>query len=138
MSVQKAIVDTSVILRILTAGDKRKKRSAEKLIKEANLRGVALYLPPVTVLDTVWVLDKVYKLKRQRISEIVEALLNTPNLKCELEEVFRNALKDYAKKNIKFADAVIAHWALSDGISVIYTYDEKDFKRIEEIEVRKP
>ena len=138
MSVQKAIVDTSVIIRILTADDKRKKRSAEKLIKEANLRGVALYLPPVTLLETVWVLDKVYKLKRQRISEIVEALLNTPNLKCELEEVFRKALKDYAEKNIKFADAVIAHWALSDGISVVYTYDEKDFKRIDEIEVRKP
>ena len=86
----------------------------------------------------VWVLDKVYKLKRQRIAEIVEALLNTPNLKCELEQIFRRALKDYADKNIKFADAVIAYQGLSDCISIVYTYDEKDFKRIGKLEVRKP
>lgn len=138
MSVQKAIVDTSVILRVLTADDKRKKRSAENLLTSAKSRGVALYLPPVTVLETVWVLEKVYKLGRNRVAEIVGALLNTPELKCEMESAFRSALADYAEKNVKFADAVMAHWALDMGISVVYTYDEKDFKRIAGIEVRKP
>ena len=68
----------------------------------------------------------------------MEALLNTLELKCDMEEAFRAALVDYAGKNVKFADAMMAHWALDMGISVVYTYGERDFKRIEGIEVRKP
>jgi len=138
VSAQKAIVDTSVILRVLTADDKRKKRAAEDLLRNAKSRGISLYLPPVTVLETVWVLEKVYKLGRNRVAEIVEALLNTPEFRCDMGDVFRAALADYAGKNVKFADAMMAHWALDMGISVVYTYDEKDFKRIAGIEVRKP
>jgi predicted nucleic acid-binding protein len=32
----------------------------------------------------------------------------------------------------------MGHWGLDKGISVIYTYDEKDFKKIEGLEVRRP
>ena len=138
MSVQKAIVDTSVIIRILTADDKVKKHAAENLLKNAKNLGVKLYLPPVTVMETVWVLEKVYKLGRKQVAQIVEALLNTPELKCDMENVFRASLTAYSEKNVKFADAVIALWGLDAGICVVYTYVKKDFKRIEGIEVRTP
>jgi predicted nucleic acid-binding protein len=55
-----------------------------------------------------------------------------------MEEVFRKALAVYEEKNIKFADAVMAHWGLERGVHVVYTYNEKDFKRIDGLEVRKP
>jgi len=63
---------------------------------------------------------------------------HTPQLKVELASVFLNALKVYEEKNVKFADAVMAFWGIDKGITTTYTYDEKDFKRIDGLTVLKP
>ena len=44
----------------------------------------------------------------------------------------------YEEKNVKFADAVMAFWSMDKGITTTYTYDEKDFKRIDGLTVLKP
>jgi len=134
----KAFVDTSVILRILIKDDELKARAAVNLLKSAGEKGLILYLLPVAVLETVWVLEKVYAFPRKEVREVVEAILNTPELKVEQEAVFRKALKTYVEKNIKFADAVMGYWGLDKGYTTVFTCDEKDFKRIEGLESRKP
>jgi len=134
----KAFVDTSVILRILIKDDELKARAAVNLLKSAGEKGLILYLLPVAVLETVWVLEKVYAFSRKAVRDVVEAILNTPELKVEQEAVFRRALKTYDEKNIKFSDAVMGYWGLDKGYATVFTYDEKDFKRIEGLETRKP
>jgi predicted nucleic-acid-binding protein len=134
----KAFIDTSVILRLLIRDDPAKARSCEKLLREGEQRGLILYLLPVAIMETVWVLEKIYKFGRKTIREIIEAILNTPELKIEMEGVFRKAIRSYEEKNIKFADAMMGYWGLGKDLSVIFTYDEKDYKRIEGLEVRKP
>ena len=134
----KAFVDTSVILRILIKDDELKAKAAVNLLKSAGGRDLTLYLLPVAVLETVWVLEKVYSLSRKAVLEVVEAILNTPELKIEKEAVFRKALQTYVEKNIKFADAVMGYWGLYNGYTIVFTYDEKDFKRIEGLDTRKP
>lgn len=134
----KSFIDTSVILRLLVKDDDAKIKASEKLLRDAKRNGIALHLLPVAVLETVWVLEKVYKFDRKTIREIVEAILNTPELSIEMGDVFRNALVAYESKNIKFADAVMGYWGLERGFTTVYTYDEKDFKRVEGLEVRKP
>ncbi len=133
-----AFIDTSVILRILVKDDEIKRKASERLIKNAKREGVILYLLPVAVLETVWVLEKVYKLQRKAIKELIEAILNTSEFRCEMGNVFRKAIKTYEEKNIKFADAVMGYWGLEKGFSVVYTYDEKDYKKIAGLEVKKP
>ena len=134
----KAFIDTSVILRLLITDDPAKARSCEKLLREGEQRGLILYLLPVAIMETVWVLEKIYKFERKTIREIIEAILNTPQLKIEMETVFRKAIRSYEEKNIKFADAMMGYWGLEIDLSVIFTYDEKDYKRIEGLEVRRP
>ena len=134
----KAFIDTSVILRLLIKDDPAKARACEKLLREGEQRGLILYLLPVAIMETVWVLEKLYKFQRKTIREIIEAILNTPELKIEMETVFRKAIRSYEEKNIKFADATMGYWGLEKDLSVIFTYDEKDYKRIEGLEVRKP
>lgn len=134
----KSFIDTSVILRFLINDDGVKRKACERLFKTAGTHGIILNLLPVAVLEVVWVLEKVYKYERKMIREIVEAILNTPELRVEMEDVFRKALAVYEEKNVKFADAVMAYWGLERGVAIVYTYDEKDFKRIEGLEVRKP
>ncbi|MBI4654377.1 MAG: PIN domain-containing protein [Nitrospirae bacterium] len=134
----KAFIDTSVILRLLVKDDDIKRKTVEKLLKEAKDKGITLYLLPVAIMETVFVLEKVYKIEKKKIKELLMAILNTSEIKIEMEDVFRKSLEVYEGKNIKFADAVMGHWGLEKGFSTVYTYDEKDFKRIEGLEVRKP
>ncbi|MGR3302500.1 MAG: PIN domain-containing protein [Candidatus Scalindua sp.] len=134
----KAFIDTSVILRVLVQDDNVKIKASVKLIKESKKRGIVLYILPVVILEIVWVLEKVYKYDKKIIREHIEAILNTHELRCEMENVFRMAIKTYAEKNIKFADAVMGYWGMEQDIFTVYTYDEKDFKRIENLEVQKP
>ena len=134
----KAFIDTSVILRLLVKDDDIKRKAVERLLKEAINKGEALYVLPVALMETVFVLEKVYKIDRKKIREMLEAILNTPVLRFEMGDIFRKAIKVYEEKNIKFADAVMGYWGLEKGFSMVYTYDEKDFKRIEGLEVKKP
>ena len=136
--VHKAFVDTSVILRILLNDDELKRKASEKLLRGAKDKGISLYLLPVAVMEIVFVLEKVYKLKRDNIRQLVTALLNTPELSIEMEDVFRKAISAYAEKNIKFADALMAYWGMERGLATIFTYDEKAFNRLQGLEVRKP
>lgn len=130
----KAFVDTSVILRILVKDDDLKRKAAERLLKENR----GLHLLPVSVLEVVWVLEKLYKLERKAIRELAESILNTPGLKVEMEDVLRKALVAYESKGIKFADAVMGYWGKSIGLDTVYTYDEKHFRRIEGLEAKRP
>lgn len=134
----KAFVDTSVILRILVRDDEGKVAAVERLLLSARRSGKRLHVLPVTILEVVWVLDKVYKLDRHSIRELADAILNTGELIVENGEVFRKALAVYEEKNVKFADAVMGIWGIARGLKTVYTYDEKDFRRIGELEVVKP
>jgi predicted nucleic-acid-binding protein len=136
--VHKAFIDTSVILRILVQDDNIKIKASVKLIRESKKRGIILHILPVVILEIVWVLEKVYKYDKKTIREHIEAILNTPELRCEMESVFRMAIRTYEEKNIKFADAMMGYWGMERDIFVVYTYDEKDFGRIENLEVQKP
>lgn len=134
----KAFIDTNILIRILVKDDDIKRKACEKLLEKAKRKEVILYILPVAIIEIVWVLEKYYKLDKNVIRELVEAILNTPELKCEMEGVFKEAIKSYEEKNIKFADAVMGYWGIERGFSIVYTFDEKDFKRIEGLEVKKP
>lgn len=134
----KAFIDTSAILCMLVQDDDLKAKAVEKLIRNAPENGVVLHVIPITIMEIVWVLEKVYKQPKKSIRELTEAIINTPQLKVELAGVFLNALKVYEEKNVKFADVVMAFWGMEKGITTTYTYDEVDFKRIEGLTVLKP
>lgn len=134
----RAFIDTSAILRMLIQDDDLKAKAVENLIRNAPESGVVLHVIPITIMEIVWVLEKVYKHPKKSIRELAEAIINTPQLKVDLAGVFLNALKVYEEKNVKFADAVMAFWGMEKGITTAYTYDEVDFKRIEGLTVLKP
>ena len=138
MNGNKAFIDISAILRFLVKDDSAKATAVERLLKQSKEGNLTLYVLPVTILEIVWVTEKVYRLSRRTIRDLVEAILNTPGLKCPLERMFRQALATYETQNIKFADAVMGHWGLEEGLSTVYTYDKEDFKKISGLQVRRP
>lgn len=134
----KAVVDTNIIIRLAVKDDDKQKEACIKLLERAKNRELILYVLPVAFLETVWILEKYYKLPKKKVRDFVEALLNTPEIICDMENVFKKAIAVYEEKNIKFADAVMGFWGLEKGITDVFTYDEKDFRRIEGLKVHKP
>lgn len=134
----RASIDTNILLRLLIKDDDIKRKACERLLEKAKRKEVYLYILPIVVMEVVWVLEKYYKLDRKTVRELTEAIMNTPELYIEMEDVFRKALRLYEEKNVKFADAVIGYWGLEKGLSIVYTYDERDFKHIKDVEVKKP
>ncbi len=135
---KKICVDTNILLRILVKDDADQMEKALAVIKNAHRLGYKLHVLPVAILEVVWVLEKVYRLSSSRIREIVEGIIFTPGLKVEKAQVFLEALRDYEEKNIKFADALMAYWALSENLSGIVTFDRKHFQRIKKLEMVDP
>jgi predicted nucleic-acid-binding protein len=136
--VPKAFIDTNILLRLLIRDEEAQHRACVNLLQQARKAGIALHVLPVALLEVVWVLERVYRYPRPRIREIMEAILNTPELKVEKEDVFRKALAAYESQSIKFADALMAHWGIDLGLATVYTFDEKDFRKIPGLDVRRP
>ncbi len=134
----KAFIDTSAILRLLVKDDDLKAQAVERLIRSAPENGIALHVLPVTMMEIVWVLEKVYRQPKPAVRELAEAIVNTPQLKVVMSGVFLQALKLYTEKNIKFADALMGCWGLNLGMDTAFTYDEKDFRRIDGLAVKRP
>jgi predicted nucleic-acid-binding protein len=75
-----AFVDTNVFIRFFIKDDSEKAKGLQRLIHRARKGELTLYIIPVVVLEIVWVLEKVYKWPRRKVSELIQALLNTPEL----------------------------------------------------------
>ncbi len=133
---KKVVVDTSVFIRLFTVDDESKFTKAKELVEQAIRGEVEIFVPFIVTAEIVWVLEKIYRVSKEEISEIVESLINTPGMNVELSGVVRSALGLYREKNIKFADAVISSWTLHNGADELITFDETDFKKVDNLRVR--
>ena len=133
---KRVVVDTSVFIRLFTMDDERKFGKAKELIEKAVKGKIEIFVPFIVVAEIVWVLEKVYKVNRREISEIVESLINTIGINVELSDIVSHAMKLYKEKNIKFADAVISSWALYKEMDELITFDETDFRKVDNLKVR--
>ncbi len=133
---KRVVVDTSVFIRLFTMDDERKFGKAKELIEKAIKGKIEIFVPFIVVAEVVWVLEKVYKVNRKEISEIVESLINTIGINVELSDIVSHTMKLYKEKNIKFADAVISSWALYKEMDELITFDETDFGKVDNLKVR--
>ncbi len=129
----KGVLDTSVILGFLTGNSKDKKEKFKKLILDASLEKKTLFVPLIVIIELVYVLEKIYKLKKQDIRENVESLLSLQPVEIESENVVLESLRLYAEENIKYGDAMILAKSRIANIKPVYTFDKKDFKKFTDV-----
>ncbi|MBI4667104.1 MAG: hypothetical protein HY751_11930 [Nitrospinae bacterium] len=101
--------DTLLIFRILS-GDYRWQERFTEEFTETTGGGMPYTISPSAILETVNVLEAVYKFDKTTVAEVVESILNTPFFHCEMDDIFRKALKAYVEREVKFGDAVMVYW----------------------------
>lgn len=93
-------VDTNVVVRLLTGDDQDQAARAKRLFEAETI-----WLPKTVMLETEWVLRRLYALDRARVAEALMALAALPNVRCEDEAAIIRALR-WAATGLDFADAL--------------------------------
>jgi predicted nucleic-acid-binding protein len=73
-------IDTNVIVRLLTRDDPEQFDAAVRLVK-ASGPDRQLFVNPIVVAETIWVLERIYKTDRVTARKQVAGLLDTVEIK---------------------------------------------------------
>ncbi len=117
-------LDTNVLVRFLVQDDPDQGRAADDLV--AGLTETAPgFIPREVMVELVWVLERAYRLPRNRIADAVIGLLEARELRVEDEMRVGAAITGYAAGGAGFSDRMIALAAQEAGCTKLMTFDRK-------------
>ena len=131
-------LDTNVIVRFLVRDDETQAQTVYQLFKQAEQRKQVFWVPLPVVLETLWVLDSVYAIPRQKILDAVSDLVRMPVLAFESAPALQRFIRSSRESTADLADILIACSAASAGCEHVLTFDKKAchfdlFKNIQQV-----
>jgi predicted nucleic acid-binding protein len=133
----KKIIDANIILRFLLADDEKQFLKAKAFIRKLEYGEDEALIPEIVFAEVVWVLQKVYNIPREEISEQFSKLLHYNGIKTILnKEVFIETLRIYPVHSMDIQDIFLAVLAERKECTVI-TFDKTDFRKFE-IDFKEP
>ena len=134
----KYFVDANIFLRYLTNDIPEQAEAVMLLLRKAADGELKLVTSAMVMAELVWVMESAYQLPRESIQEYMEIILNTPGLNIPEAEMIAQAVAWYAEKNVDFIDAYNAAWMDEMGLSRIFTFDQKHFRRFSQLTAHLP
>jgi predicted nucleic-acid-binding protein len=121
-------VDTNVLVRLIARDEPTQVRVAEEFVSKGA------WISHLVLAETVWVLDSVYGLSRDKLTVAVEMLLNHRELTLQDSDVVSEALENYRKRTaVDFSDCLVLGIAKKAGHIPIGTFD-RDFAKMEGVQ----
>ena len=114
-------LDTNILVRFLTQDDPIQSPRATEIIERRLTEENPGFVSIVAMVETVWVLDRAYRLAANEIAAAVE----TDVLVVENEPEVFSAMIALKEGQGSFADAVIAALGTRAGCSCTLTFDQK-------------
>jgi predicted nucleic-acid-binding protein len=118
-------LDTNILVRYLTQDDPIQSLRATEIIERRLTEGNPGFVSIVTMVETVWALDRAYRLTTTEIAAAVERMLQIDVLVLENEQEVFNAMIALKGAHGSFADATIAALGTRAGCSCTLTFDQK-------------
>lgn len=133
------LIDTDVIIRLLTGDDLEKQARARALFKRIEAGEVTVFAPITTIADCVYVLSSpsLYKLPRTEVVGLLLPILRLRGFRVQDRRAVLRALDLYAATTIDFGDAYLAASMQRLGSRTVYSYD-RDYDRIKGIQRVEP
>jgi predicted nucleic-acid-binding protein len=110
-------VDTNVLVRLLTADDADQTKRATALFRKE-----AIFIAKTVLLETEWVLRRLYRLDRKVVVSALRKLSGLGNVEIEQPLVVAQALQ-WCEDGMDFADAL--HLVSSQNSRRFATFDEQ-------------
>ena len=118
-------LDTNILVRYLAQDDPVQSPKATYLIEQQLNEANPGYVSVIAMVETVWVLDRAYKLTDQEIAAAIERMLQTDVLVVESEQDVFTAMIALKEGAGGFADALIAALGSRSGCSCTLTFDRR-------------
>ena len=118
-------LDTNILVRYLTQDDPIQSAKATEIIERRFNEENPGFVSTVAMVETVWVLDRGYRLAANEIAAAVERMLQTDVLVVENEQEVFTAMIALKEGQGSFAGAMIAALAARAGCSCTLTFDQK-------------
>jgi predicted nucleic acid-binding protein len=115
-----AFLDTNVIVRHLTGDPPEMARKATAFLAAAD----ELLLADLIVAETVYVLESFYEVPRERVAELVRAVLAFPPVKVIDNRLLLRAVEIYEINRLDFAEAYLVAAAEVSGVGVVASFDK--------------
>jgi predicted nucleic-acid-binding protein len=124
----KYIADSSFIIGLFV--DEPRTSVAKETYTRLNRKKEKVYIPEQAMIEVIYVLEKFYKFKREKVSEYIQAILNTYIFIIEKYEIFYEVMDLYVKyPRINLGDIIIAVEGKRKGIKKVLSFD-KYFKEL--------
>ena len=117
-----AFVDTNVLIRHLTGDPPDQAERATAFLRAAQDN---LILVDLVVAEVVYVLESVYALERERVAEVVRAILGFPVIVVADRPLLLRALEIYEQHRIHFAESYLAACAEVSGVGRVASFDRQ-------------
>lgn len=115
----RAFVDSNILVRHLTGDPPDQAERATAFLRDAE----NLILVDLVVAEVVYVLESVYDLERDRVAELVRAVLGFPAILVLDAPLLLRALEIYEVHRIHFAEAYLAACAEVSGVGAVASFD---------------
>jgi predicted nucleic-acid-binding protein len=118
-------LDTNILIRHLTGDPPAQARRATALLE----RAAELLLPDLIVAEVVYVLESFYEVERERVAELVRAIVGYPAIVVVDAPLLLRALEVYEVERLDFAEAYLVASAEASGVGAIASFD-RDIDRL--------
>ena len=118
-------LDTNIIVRYLAQDDPVQSPKAVQIVERRLTEDSPGFVSLVTMVETVWVLDRLYALSGQEIAAAIERMLQSDSLSIQNEQEVFTAMMALRAGQASFADALVGTLGVWAGCSVTLTFDKK-------------
>ena len=129
-------LDTNILIRFLTQDDPVQSPQVSALFQQASQGECLLVIIPPVLIETIWVLESVFKHPSKKIAKSLASLVVKPGIRCEEGPVTLDALYRYGQHQIDIVDCFLAAQSAAHGDAVA-TFDQ-DFKKFSDVQLWTP
>ena len=114
-----AFVDSNVLIRHLTGDPPEQAKRATEFLRGNE----SLIVVDLVAAEVVYVLESVYEVERERVAELVRAIVGFPAVAVPDEALLLRAFEIYEQYLIHFAESYLAACAEVSGVGVVASFD---------------
>ncbi|SIQ16717.1 Predicted nucleic-acid-binding protein, contains PIN domain [Rhizobium sp. RU35A] len=127
-------IDANILVRLAVADDRRQAEAVAALMAKLGKED-ALYINISVLLETNWVLRRLYGYDRPSVLAFLQAVLERREFDVADYEAVGNALHLCRMANVDFADALLSELNRLAGCAATLTFDQKAAARVPGMEL---
>lgn len=120
-------VDTNVLVRYYVRDHEEQYGKAVSLFQKASIQN-PVFINHIVLSEWVWVLSRNYNIKKERIIEELDILLDSKEIEIEEKEIVRAAIEEFKNSEADFSDCLISSKNEAVSQNPTCTFDKKASK----------